>query len=62
MQHRHGQFLLTDLPMNIEIISLIIERKPFPVKNQTLRSHRVYISPTKLASSALIQIESRWLF
>ena len=34
-----------------------MERNPFSAKNQTLRSYRVYISPTKWASSALIQIE-----
>jgi len=33
-----------------------MERNPFSAKNQTLRSYRIYISPTK-ASSALIQIE-----
>jgi len=32
-----------------------IERNPFSAQNQTLRSYRVYISPTKEASSALIQ-------
>jgi len=36
--------------------SLSIEGKPFPAKNQTLRFYRVYISPTKQASSALIQM------
>jgi len=35
-----------------------MERNPFSAQNQTLRSYRVYISPTKQASSALIQIES----
>ena len=37
---------------------LFTERYPFPAKNQTLTSYRVYISPTKWASSALIQIQS----
>jgi len=30
-----------------------MERNPFSVHNQTLRSYRVHISPTKQASSAL---------
>jgi len=38
---------------------LSIESNPFPAKNQTLRSYRVYISLTKWTSSSLIQIESR---
>jgi len=38
---------------------LSIERNPFITKNQTLRPYRVYILPTRQASSALIQIESR---
>jgi len=35
--------------------SLSIERKPFSGKNQTLRLYKVYISPAKYASSALIE-------
>jgi len=31
-----------------------MERNPFSAKNQILRSHRVYISSTKQASSALL--------
>jgi len=34
------------------------KRNPFPAKNQTLRSYRVYISLSRSASSVLIQIES----
>jgi len=37
---------------------LSMERNPFSAQNQTRRSYRVYISPTKLASSALNQIET----
>jgi len=39
-----------------------MERNPFSAKNQTLRSYRVNISPTKKASSALIQIEPVTLY
>jgi len=35
-----------------------MERNPFSAQNQTIRSYRAYISPTKQASSALVQIES----
>jgi len=34
-----------------------MERNPISAKNQTRRSYRIYISPTKWASSALIQVE-----
>jgi len=37
----------------LAMVLLLIERNPFSAQNQTLRSYRVYISPTKQASSAL---------
>jgi len=40
------------------VITLSIERNPFSAQNQTLRSYGVYLSPTKQASSALIQNKS----
>ena len=40
--------------------TISIERNPFPAKNQTLRSYRVYILPTSSTLPALVQIESLW--
>ena len=45
-----------DYPIRIK--TLFIERNPFSAKNQRLRSYSVCISPTRRASSAVIQIES----
>ena len=42
--------------------TLSMERNPFSAQNHTLRSYRVYISPTQQASSALIQIVFDWMF
>jgi len=53
------KFYLTDKEVaESNLCQLSIERNPSPAKNQTLRSYRVCISPTKQASTALIQIES----
>jgi len=38
------------------LLTLSIERNPFPAKNQTLRSYRVYISPTMSACSKYCSI------
>jgi len=54
LQHQHNIWSRHTIPDR----PLSMERNPFSAQNWTLRSYRVYISPTKQASSALIQIES----
>jgi len=45
---RHKLTRVTPLLFKERFLSaLSIERNPFPAKNQTLRSYRVYILPTK---------------
>jgi len=45
VRNRNKPMIITELQLNLQ--KPVYEKKPFSAKNQTLRSYRVYISPTK---------------